>query len=77
MAEILALGISHYPPLAGPDARMAFILKAMLKNPKLPAKLRDPSGWPQAMRAEWGDDEEQMRCFWREWDRRVADQAAS
>src|SRR5438067_6105882 len=57
MAEILALGISHYPPLAGPDARMAFILKAMLKNPKLPAKLRDPSGWPAAMRAEWGEDE--------------------
>jgi hypothetical protein len=57
MAEILALGISHYPPLAGPDARMAFILKAMLKNPKLPAELRDPSGWPEAMRAEWGDDE--------------------
>ena len=37
MAEILALGISHYPPLHGPDARMAWILKRMLQNPKLPA----------------------------------------
>ena len=57
MAEILALGISHYPPLAGPDARMAYILKLMLKNPKLPPELRDPAGWPAAMRDEWGDDD--------------------
>jgi hypothetical protein len=57
MAEILALGISHYPPLAGPDARMAFILKRMLQNPHLPAALRDPAGWPAEMRAEWGEDE--------------------
>ena len=57
MGEILGLGISHYPPLAGPDERMAFILKLMLKNPKLPESLRDPAGWPEAMRAEWGNDE--------------------
>jgi hypothetical protein len=57
MADILALGISHYPPLCGPDERMAFILKKMLQNPGLPARLRDPSGWPEAMRAEWGNDE--------------------
>ena len=57
MAEILALGISHYPPLAGPDERMAFILKRMLQNPKLPEKLRTPAGWPAPMRAEWGNDE--------------------
>ncbi len=57
MAEILALGISHYPPLAGPDERMAFILKLMLRNPRLPEKLRDPANWPPEMRAEWGDDE--------------------
>ena len=43
MGEILGLGISHYPPLAGPDERMAFILKLMLKNPKLPESLRDPA----------------------------------
>ena len=38
MGDILALGISHYPPLAGPDDRMAFILKRMLQNPRLPGK---------------------------------------
>ena len=34
MAEILALGISHYPPLTGPDERMSWILKRMLQNPQ-------------------------------------------
>jgi hypothetical protein len=57
MAEILALGVSHYPPLAGPDERMAYILRRMLQNPNLPASLREPAGWPEAMRAEWGADE--------------------
>jgi hypothetical protein len=57
MAEILALGISHYPPLWGPDQRMAWILKRMLQNPRLPEELRTPAGWPEAMRAEWGNDE--------------------
>jgi len=57
MADILALGISHYPPLWGPDERMCWILKRMLQNPKLPQELRSPDGWPEAMRAEWGNDE--------------------
>ena len=57
MAEILALGISHYPPLWGADERMAWILKRMLQNPRLPEELRTPAGWPAAMRADWGNDE--------------------
>jgi hypothetical protein len=57
VAEILVLGISHYPPLHGADARMAWILKRMLQNPKLPEELRTPQGWPAPMRAEWGNDE--------------------
>ena len=57
MAEILALGISHYPPLARHDDQMAHILRRMLKNPDLPEHLRTPDGWPKAMREEWGDDE--------------------
>ena len=50
MAEILALGISHYPPLHGHDDRMSWILKRMLQNPQLPQELRTPAGWPAAMR---------------------------
>src|SRR5215510_3193229 len=57
MAEVLALGLSHYPPLAGLDERMAYILKRMLKNPRLPEKLREARGWPEPMRVEWGEDE--------------------
>jgi hypothetical protein len=57
MGEVLAIGITHYPPLIGPDARMASILKHMLQNPRLPQELRDPAGWPEEMRKQWGSDE--------------------
>ena len=50
MGEILAVGITHYPPLAGSDETMAWILKRMLQNPHLPEKFRDARGWPEAMR---------------------------
>ncbi len=56
MAEILALGISHYPPLIGHDERMSWILQRMLQNPGLPEELRDPANWPEPMQAEWSDD---------------------
>jgi len=57
VAEILCLGISHYPSLAGHDERMSGILKLMLANPHLPEDVRNPEKWPDAMRAEWGSDE--------------------
>ncbi|MGC1339654.1 MAG: hypothetical protein WA836_16175, partial [Candidatus Binataceae bacterium] len=57
MGEILAVGITHYPPLAGSDETMAWILKRMLQNPQLPEQYRRSEGWPEAMRTEWGNDE--------------------
>ncbi|HMD04318.1 MAG TPA: hypothetical protein VKG68_03520, partial [Candidatus Binatus sp.] len=57
MGEILAVGITHYPPLAGSDEMMSWILKRMLQNPRLPEKFRSVDGWPEPMRAEWGNDE--------------------
>jgi hypothetical protein len=57
MGEILAVGVTHYPPLTGRDEAMAYILKRMLKNPDLPEKYRHPENWPAAMREEWGSDE--------------------
>jgi hypothetical protein len=57
MAEILAVGITHYPPLAGRDEMMAWILKRMLQNPRLAENLRRREGWPAPMQEEWGDDE--------------------
>ena len=46
MAEILAVGITHYPPLAGRDEVMAW----MLANRHLPEQLRHAGNWPTAMR---------------------------
>ncbi len=57
MGEILVVGITHYPPLAGRDETMAFILKRMLENPHLPEKWRATENWPEAMRKEWSNDE--------------------
>jgi hypothetical protein len=57
VGDILVAGITHYPPLAGPDRSMAWILKRMLQNPRLPEEYRTPAGWPAAMREEWSNDE--------------------
>jgi len=56
MAEILGLGITHYPPLCSPDAQMAGILRRTLEDPSIPSAAKDPRNWPAAMRAEWSDD---------------------
>jgi len=57
MGEILGLGISHYPPLSGRDEDMANIVRGRMTDPDVPSSAKDPANWPEAMRAEWGDDE--------------------
>ncbi len=57
MGEILGLGVTHFPPLAGRDEDMARILKRALADPALPERYRESSGWPETMREEYGDDE--------------------
>jgi hypothetical protein len=57
MGGMLGLGLSHFPPLAFPDAAMAAALRFTLDDPDLPRALRTPDGWPDAMRTEWADDE--------------------
>ncbi len=56
MGEILGLGLTHYPPLIGLDENMAGILRTVLEDPGLPERYRDPAGWPEAMRREYGAD---------------------
>ena len=56
MGEILGLGMTHYPPLAGRDEDMAGILKRVMQDPALPEQYRQPAGWPEAMRQEYGND---------------------
>ena len=56
MAEILGLGITHYPPLCLPDAEMSGILRWTLDDPAIPASAKDTVNWPPGMREEWSDD---------------------
>ncbi len=56
MGEVLGLGMAHYPPLIAPDRDMAGILRAVLADPGLPERYRDPANWPAAMRREYGAD---------------------
>jgi hypothetical protein len=57
MAEILGLGLSHYPYLRVVDDDMAGILRNTLKRPDVPDSWKDPATWPPDMQAEWGSDE--------------------
>ncbi|MCW2779051.1 MAG: extradiol ring-cleavage dioxygenase, partial [Frankiales bacterium] len=57
MAEVLGIGLTHYPMLAGADTHMANLLKSSLKDPDIPAELKDPASWPELAQQEWGDDE--------------------
>lgn len=56
MAEVLGIGISHYPPFSGRDEDMASILRERLLDPDVPAPEKDPARWPALMREEWGSD---------------------
>lgn len=56
MAEILGLGVTHYPPLCSPDGQMSGLLKMTLADPGIPAAIKDPANWSAAMRKEWADD---------------------
>jgi hypothetical protein len=57
MGQILGLGVTHFPPLSGTDESMGRILKRVLDDPALPEQYRLPSGWPAAMREEYGSDQ--------------------
>ncbi|SRR5579884_653435 len=56
MGDVFGFGISHYPPFSGHDENMAGILGYTLGDPDIPAGVKQPSAWPEAMRREWGED---------------------
>ncbi|MGW0577452.1 DODA-type extradiol aromatic ring-opening family dioxygenase [Streptomyces sp. NPDC002920] len=56
MGDILGLGLTHYPMLAGKDEHMSALLRMTLRDPGIPAQEKDPANWPEAARAEWSDD---------------------
>lgn len=56
MGEIIGMGVTHAPLFMYPDEHMANILRRIAASDRTPAELKDPSGWPAPMRAEYGDD---------------------
>ena len=49
MAEILGLGVTHYPGL-GMKGNLASRVKTFKNDPLLPEQYRDPGRWPEPMR---------------------------
>ncbi len=58
MADILGVGMTHFPGLVGTDERGGASLARVLKyNKRIPAEKKDSRSWPEAMRQEFGEDE--------------------
>ena len=57
MAEVQLLGMTHYPPFGWTNDSMAGVMRLILSDPGIPQEQKDSKNWPEAMRAEWGDDE--------------------
>src|ERR1043166_3191834 len=57
MAYLLGIGLTHFPGLAIIVSEMTFFLRNTLQHGKIPEHCRNPANWPDAMRAEWGDDQ--------------------
>src|SRR5262245_22461369 len=70
MADILGLGLTHYPGLYMLDEDMPVFLRRTLSGKDVPQRVKNPENWPAEMRAEWSDDEgaaaarlHRERCF--------------
>jgi len=57
MAEVLGLGMTHFPLLMTTDECMDVLLKVTLKDPDIPADAKDPQNWTPLGQREWGTDE--------------------
>ena len=49
MAEILGVGITHYPPLLGEPDNYANLQRMVLTSHLVPDAMKDPAAWPQGM----------------------------
>ena len=69
MAEIIGLGTTHAPTLFKVPEDMTSSFRRTLAGKNLPHHMRDPRNWPEAMQAEWADD--QGAAAGREYNRKV------
>src|SRR5260370_33766335 len=56
MGQMLGLGVTSVPSPSGHGENLGRIWKRALDDPAVPERMRDPSGWPAAMREEYGSD---------------------
>ncbi|MBV1906333.1 MAG: hypothetical protein KUG75_09675 [Pseudomonadales bacterium] len=56
MAEILGVGITHYPPLLGYPKTYANLLRGISHSHLVPEDMRKPENWPKGMQEEWEDE---------------------
>lgn len=54
MAEILAIGTTHFPMLLWPDEKWTSFQEHHLASDRLPDEAKDPRNWPLPMQEEWG-----------------------
>ncbi|MDT5345420.1 MAG: hypothetical protein QOE52_4604 [Mycobacterium sp.] len=54
--NVIGLGMTHYPMLAGADTHMANLLKGTLRDPDIPEDRKVIANWPAIMQHEWADD---------------------
>src|SRR5262249_41342349 len=57
MAEILGLGVTHWPTLCLPNEGLTGVFKTTLRAPNVEAARKDPASWPAELIAELGNDE--------------------
>ena len=58
MAELLGVGITHYPPLLGQPKAYANLLRLVMGSHIVPEDMKDPSNWPEEMQAEYRDEKD-------------------
>ena len=57
MGTVMAAGVTHFPPLALPDARMADVFRWAVRDPALSEDRRDPQNLSALLRKELSDDD--------------------
>jgi len=57
MAEILGLGVTHWPTLCSPNEGLTGVFKTTLRAPNVEAARKDPASWPAELITELGNDD--------------------
>src|SRR5271155_1007616 len=57
MAEILGLGVTHWPTLCLPNEGLTGVFKRTLEAPNVAPERKDPANWPKELLAELGNDD--------------------